>query len=215
MRTIKVWDLFVRIFHWSLVAAIIAQLLTAEDFTRLHAVVGYGIVALLTLRILWGFIGTRHARFTDFIYPPAAIFAYLKGLPRGASGRFIGHNPAGGVMVVALLTVLALTTGTGLLTYGAQGRGPLASGALGLLTPARADGGQHQTGDQRENDDPANRRDHAGSGAEAHFWKEIHETLVGLLLFLAALHVAGVVASSYAHKENLIWAMITGRKRSE
>jgi cytochrome b len=211
MPTIKVWDIFVRFFHWSLVIAIIVQLATAEDAKRVHAVVGYFIVAVLALRIIWGFIGSKHARFKDFIYPPAEITGYLKGLFRGRPKHYIGHNPAGGAMVVLLLLVLGLTTLTGLLTYGAKGKGPLALKTDGLVGISWADD-DSGNGDDDRNSHLGEENDSSREKA-SHFWKEIHETLVGILLFLAGLHVCGVIASSYVHKENLILAMITGRKK--
>jgi cytochrome b len=211
MRTIKVWDIFVRFFHWSLVITIIAQLATAEDAKGVHAAVGYLIVILLVLRVIWGFIGSKHARFKDFIYPPAEIIGYLSNLFRGRPKHYIGHNPAGGAMVVLLLFALVLTTLTGLLTYGAEGKGPLALKTEGFVRMSWAD-------DESAESDGV-RNAHLGeengvTGAEGrHFWKEIHETLVGILLFLAGLHICGAIASSYIHKENLIWAMISGQKK--
>ena len=204
MKTIKVWDLFVRIFHWSLVSAVILQLITAENFNSLHVTTGYVIVVLLILRVIWGFLGSRHARFKDFIYPPADIFGYLKDLFRGRAKHYDGHNPAGGAMVCFLLLVLGMVTLTGLLTYGAEGKGPLALKAPGLVKIASADDNK---------DDDKDHHDHEGAGAKDHFWKEIHESLVSVLIFLACLHIAGVLASSYVHKENLILAMITGYKK--
>jgi cytochrome b len=213
MRTIKVWDIFVRCFHWSLVIAIIVQLATAEDAKSVHAAVGYFIVTVLVLRIIWGFIGSKHARFKDFIYPPAEVGGYLKDLFRGRPNHYIGHNPAGGAMVVLLLFVLVLTTWTGLLTYGAEGKGPLALKTQGLVRMSWADDASGESEEGR-NSHLGEENSHT-SGKSSHFWKEIHETLVGILLFLAALHVCGVIASSYIHKENLIWAMIIGKKKVE
>lgn len=219
MKTIKVWDLFVRVFHWSLVAAVITQLATAEEFKTLHARVGYGIIVLLILRIAWGFAGARHARFADFIYPPAEIFAYLKGLLQRRPRHYVGHNPAGGAMVCALLLCLSLTTLTGLLTYGAEGKGPLAFQNMNLATRAWADTDNHDEEDRRGFHDQERGLQGPGGmdGArgKAHFWKEIHETLVNIIIFLASLHICGVIASSYLHKENLILAMITGTKKTE
>ena len=218
MKHVKVWDLFVRIFHWSLVAGVITQLATAEDLKSVHATVGYIIVALLISRIVWGFVGSRHARFTDFIYPPADIFAYLKGLIKGRPKHYTGHNPAGGAMVCALLLLLSLTTLAGLKTLGAEGKGPLAANPANVMARARADDRTDHTGDAFHHDEEGkNARDphsHAGNKAQAHFWKEIHETLVGITLFLAGLHICGVLASSYVHRENLILAMITGNKKT-
>ena len=217
MKTIKVWDLFVRVFHWSLVVAIILQLATAEDFKSAHAKIGYFIVALLILRIIWGIVGSRHARFTDFIYPPAEILSYLKSLIQGRPKHYIGHNPAGGAMVCALLFFLLLTTLTGLLVYGAEGKGPFALQPVNLVARASADDDQHRGADNhdyhgRGTYDRADHQNPGGAREKTHFWKDIHETIVGIIIFLASLHVCGVIVSSYVHRENLILAMITGKK---
>ncbi len=199
MQADKVWDIFVRIFHWSLVTAIVVQLITAEAATGVHVNVGYFIITLLFARIIWGLVGSRHARFTDFMYSPQKIMAYLKNLISGSPKHYIGHNPAGGAMVIALLLCLLLTTTAGLKTLGAEGKGPLAQLPQSLVLKAYADGGQEKA-------------DHAVAKKEEHFWKEIHEFLAGILIFLVALHICGVIVSSWRHRENLILAMITGKK---
>ena len=213
----KVWDFFIRCFHWSIVAGVITQLATAEDFKSIHANVGYMIIVLLVLRIIWGFVGSKHARFADFIYPPADIFAYLKGLVTGRPKHYIGHNPAGGAMVCMLLLVLVLTTLAGLKTLGAGGKGPLAVHPANGMLQAWADEHTFRHGDASHDDeadiDEQDQHSHAGNKAQAHFWKEIHETLVGIALVLIGIHICGVIASSYVHRENLILAMITGYKK--
>jgi cytochrome b len=217
MNTIKVWDIFVRAFHWSLVVAIITQLVTAEDAKSVHAIVGYFIVALLVLRIIWGFIGSKHARFKDFVYPPADILGYLKGLFQGRPKHYIGHNPAGGAMACLLLFTLVLTTLTGLLTYGSEGKGPFALQPASFVNSAAANDEHQRSDEDRDHHDSAeyDQKDQHGQGnlQSGHFWKELHETLVGFLLFLAGIHICGVIASSYVHKENLILAMFTGKKK--
>jgi cytochrome b len=197
MKTISVWDPFVRIFHWSLAIAIIIQLVSAEDFNQVHVRIGYFIILLLFSRFIWGFVGSKHARFADFIYPPADILAYLKSLIQGRPRRYLGHNPAGAAMVYTLLAFLVVTTLTGVLAYATKDKGPVALGPPALVTSASADSG------------------HVEGGHGAHFWKEAHESIVGIMLFLAGLHVCGVIVSSYVHKENLIRAMITGKKQIE
>lgn len=218
MKTVRVWDLFVRCFHWSLVAAVIIQLATAEDFKRVHVKVGYFIIALLISRFIWGLIGSRHARFTDFVYPPGEILSYFKGLLRGQPRRYTGHNPAGGAMVCVLLFFLLLTTLSGLLTHRAYGTSLAALQAVPAVARAWADDNGPGDDDGHSGRDSytagqAGRSGHAPDAAQAHFWKEIHETLVGIIIFLVVLHFCGVLASSYLHRENLIKAMITGNKK--
>lgn len=99
----RVWDRFVRIIHWSLVAAFAAAFLSAEAWNRLHEWTGYAAAGLVAARIIWGFVGTRHARFSDFVAGPRAVAAYLGAMARMRERRHLGHNPAGGAMILALL----------------------------------------------------------------------------------------------------------------
>ncbi|HKI60996.1 MAG TPA: cytochrome b/b6 domain-containing protein [Mariprofundaceae bacterium] len=198
--TIKVWDIGIRLFHWALVAFFAIAYITGEIETEtLHAWAGYTIMGLLTFRIVWGLIGTRHARFSDFIYSPAEIIAYLKSLLTRHPKHYLGHNPAGGAMVVLLLLSLMSISWTGLKAYEAEGKGPLAASSISLSIPtAQADDwGEHE--------------DHGNKGDE--FWEEAHEASVNFMLLLIVLHLGGVAASSLLHRENLVRAMITGNKQ--
>jgi cytochrome b len=112
--TIKVWDPFVRVFHWSLAALFLAAYVTGEDAGRVHVAAGYAIAGLIALRIVWGFVGARHARFSNFVRPPRAVLAYLRDAALLRAPRYLGHNPAGGAMIVGLLVMLL---GTGLTGY--------------------------------------------------------------------------------------------------
>jgi cytochrome b len=111
--TDRVWDPFVRIFHWSLVALFTVSFLTGDEIERLHIVAGYAIIGLLGLRIVWGFVGPRHARFSDFVRPPAESLDYMRKAIRRRAPRRLGHNPAGAIMVITLLTVLIAISATG------------------------------------------------------------------------------------------------------
>ncbi|MFN3525382.1 MAG: cytochrome b/b6 domain-containing protein, partial [Paracoccus sp. (in: a-proteobacteria)] len=110
---VRVWDVFVRLFHWSLVALIAGVWLTAEGPKALHEQLGYAIAGLIAARVVWGLIGPRHARFADFIRGPRAVLAYLRDLRAGREHRYLGHNPAGGAMIAALLLAVAGTALTG------------------------------------------------------------------------------------------------------
>jgi cytochrome b len=123
---IYVWDSFVRLFHWSLVAAFTVAYLTEKPLI-VHAWAGYVAGALILARVIWGFIGPHHARFSDFVYSPAAGLRYVRELIAFRAPRYLGHSPAGGVMVLALLVFVAATVVTGLVVYGGEHEaGPLA-----------------------------------------------------------------------------------------
>jgi len=182
---VKVWDRFVRLFHWLLVAAVLTAYFSEGEPRWLHTTAGYTVATLVLLRIVWGFIGPRHARFADFVYPPRAVFAYLAALVRRAPLRYLGHNPAGGAMVVVILLMLLATTTMGLMLYAVHDGG----GPFSLFIQK-------------------------GPEAFAHSLEEIHEILANITITLAVIHVAGVLVNSWLHRENLIKSMLTGYKRS-
>jgi cytochrome b len=124
---VYVWDPFVRVFHWTVVAAFTVAYLTEDDLLTVHVWAGYAVGALVVARIIWGFVGSPHARFSDFVYAPATAFSYVRELLRFRGPRYLGHSPGGGTMVIVLLTFLAATVATGLVVYGGdQQAGPLA-----------------------------------------------------------------------------------------
>jgi len=185
-NTVRIWDPLVRVSHWTLATAFLAAWLVGDDWLDLHVLAGYTVLGLVLFRLVWGVIGTRHARFTDFVRPPAAVLAYLKDVVRVRARRHLGHNPAGGAMVIALLLSLTFTAISGLALYGhGEFSGPLA----GLMQGAPV---------------------WLGNALE-----ELHEFFANFTLLLVVLHVAGVALASLQHGENLIRSMFTGRKRQE
>ena len=124
---VYVWDPFVRVFHWTVVVAFTVAYLTEDDLLTVHVWAGYVVGALVVARIVWGFVGSLHARFSDFVYAPATAFSYVRELLRFRGARYLGHSPGGGYMVIILLIFLAATVATGLVVYGGdQQAGPLA-----------------------------------------------------------------------------------------
>lgn len=211
-QSTKVWDPVVRIGHWSLVILFATSWLTGESESDLHIYSGYALVSLVLFRLAWGFVGSRHARFSDFLYSPSATFAYLRGLLSGTPRHYEGHNPLGGWMIVALLSCLLLTGASGLALYGAEGHGPLAGVAMpsvDVVASAYAD----------EDDDDHESHRYGEEGHEAggdeqreEFWEEVHEFFSSLTLLLVFVHIGGVFVASLLHQENLVKAMLTGRK---
>ena len=183
---IKVWDPLVRVFHWTLVSAFFIAYFTEEDFLSLHVWAGYTVLAAILIRLVWGFVGSRHAKFSDFVTSPRVAFTYLKDTLMLKAKRYIGHNPAGGLMIIAILVSLLITTVTGIAVYGAEEHaGPMATWFS-------------QNTELWES-----------------VWEETHEFFANFTLFLVIVHVGGVMVESLIHKENLVKAMWDGLKRRE
>jgi cytochrome b len=110
---IRVWDPLVRTFHWTLALSFAVAWISSEHSGRLHELAGYVAGVLVLARVAWGFSCSGYARFSQFVRPPAAVAAYLRSIATGAERRFIGHNPAGGAMIVVLLASVMATAATG------------------------------------------------------------------------------------------------------
>jgi cytochrome b len=164
-----VWDAPVRVFHWLMVLSFFTAYVTSESerWQLLHVTAGYTMVGLVAFRLLWGVIGTRHARFSAFVRGPAAVLRYLRSLFGPRPEHHTGHNPAGGLAVLALLGLTLATTAAGWATYNELG------------------------GDWLE---------------------DAHEFFANAMMLLVVVHVAAVLLSSWLHRENLVGAMISGRK---
>ncbi len=181
---VKVWDVPVRVFHWSLVAGFAAAYLSAETHKMtVHEWVGYALLALVAFRLVWGFAGSRYARFRSFIFSSQETLAYVRSLRSGHPVHYYGHNPAGALMVFALLALL------------------LAIFVSGLVTLAVIDF-----------DGPLLFLANSVSDDTAYFFRHLHDLLVNVALVLIPLHLLGVVQGSLQHKENLVRAMVTGWK---
>jgi cytochrome b len=206
MTYLAVWDPIVRYGHWALVVAFAIAFLTAEEEGgsphALHVWGGYIVGAIVVLRILWGFVGPKYARFSNFVCGPIAAAQYLVDLFGGHARRSLGHSPAGGAMVIALLVCLAGTVATGVVAYGERGNGPLAADGAVIATVAQAEANEGGGG---EAEDAEGKRS---------IVSEVHGALANITLALVVLHVLGVGLASYAHRENLVSAMLTGKKRA-
>lgn len=182
-NSVKVWDPLVRLFHWSLVVAFSTAYISSEFSDDIHVIAGYTVTGLIVFRLLWGLIGTPYARFSQFVRSPKAVWHYLVALPAGKARRYLGHNPAGGAMIIALLIALSGTVILGMATLAADHQaGPLAGSWIATI--------------------------------DEHTLEEVHEFFANSTLLLVLLHLAGVLFSSLAHKENLVRSMFTGHKPS-
>ena len=209
---IQVWDIFVRVSHWAVALGFFVAYLTEDDLMTLHAWAGYLVGALVVLRLLWGLVGPKHARFTDFVYTPRNVLAYLGKMASFRAPRHLGHSPAGGAMAVALWLGLVAVVWSDLEVYALEeGRGPLARLAPGPVVALESAGlvSTAAASDDEAEEDEHGERSESGGG----LWMEIHEVLADLVMILVALHVCGVALSCLAHRENLVRAMIDGKKR--
>ena len=130
MNRVLVWDLPQRLFHWLLVSLVVVSWVSVSvggNAMQIHLLSGYAVLTLVLFRILWGFVGGRHARFASFLRSPTAAIAYLRTLRRNDAKSYLGHNPAGGWSVVLMLTVLLVQVATGLFSNDdISAQGPLA-----------------------------------------------------------------------------------------
>lgn len=169
-RTIAVWDLPLRLWHWALAASVLAAWFTPTVYDRLHRLAGYAVIGLLAFRLVWGFWGSRYSRFRMIGVRLRAAPYYLWNLRRGITGRYIGLNPAGTLMLVALLVALAVSAITGALSVTVTFFGV--------------------------------------------WWiEDTHAYASDAVIVLVVLHIVGVVLMGMLQRQNLVRAMITGRKR--
>ena len=167
---VVVWDWPLRLFHWTLAASVLIAWFTPNAYDTVHRIAGYTMLGLIAFRLVWGFAGTRYSRFRSFIRLLRATPGFLWGLRRGQTGRYLGLNPAGAAMFVALLVLLAVSAISGWMQVTVR--------FFGVA------------------------------------WvEELHTYSSDLAMILVVIHVLGVLTMCVLQKENLVRAMITGRKR--
>jgi len=178
---VRVWDAPTRLFHWTIVTLVFVSWLSADQgYMKVHLCSGLALLALLLFRIGWGLVGSTTARFSDFLHPPRTVIGYVKGLVGGEKHLYAGHNPAGGLMVVAMIVVLLAQALTGLFAND----GLHFSGPLALLI----------------SDDVST-------------WiTGLHSLIFNAILLLVWCHVVAVGFYLFVKGDNLVKAMITGRK---
>lgn len=164
-----VWDVPVRVFHWLMVISFAGAYLSAESerWRLIHVTLGYTMGGLVVFRVVWGFVGSRYARFANFVRGLDAVKGYLKSLVFGKPEHYVGHNPAGAVAIVLLLLITLVIVASGFVIYNDMG---------------------------------------------GHLFEELHEIASNFMLLIVGIHIAGVLVASRLHSENLILAMVTGKK---
>lgn len=169
---VLVWDIPVRLFHWLMVLSFAGAYLSAESerWRLLHVTLGYTLAGLVIFRILWGFVGTRYARFSNFVRGPKAVARYVGTLLHKQPEHHTGHNPAGALAILGILGLALLVAVSGWAVYNDVG------------------------GD---------------------WFEEAHEFAANAMLAIVGIHIAGVLVSSWMHRENLIGAMFSGRKTGQ
>jgi cytochrome b len=172
MNKVLIWDLPLRVFHWSLVINFFMAYLTSESerWALIHLVSGYNVLGLILFRVLWGVVGSRYARFKQFLPTPRQLLAYLYTFQQTAKKSYPGHNPLGTVGIIMILLLGLMTSTTGIFIY-------------------------------YEIDTP--------------FGEESHEVIANIMIGFVLLHIAGVLVTSWIHKENLILSMIHGKKNAD
>lgn len=182
---IKIWDLPVRMFHWTLVIGFVLAYVSAEvGILDAHVLLGYFLIGLVAFRVLWGFVGTQYSRFRSFLFSPAETLDYVRAIRTGHPAHYYGHNPAGALMVFGLLALLVAIFMSGLVTLAViDYEGPLMFLA-------------NQVSDDT-----------------SYFFRYAHDFFVDVALLLIPLHLLGVISGSIQHKENLARSMVTGMKR--
>jgi len=168
---IKVWDPVVRLFHWTVVVACTLNLFVLEEGKYWHRVTGYVVATAILVRIIWGFIGTKHSLFVDFLPTPSKVMGQILDILDRNEKRYVGHNPLASVMMLCLMALLAATTLTG------------------WMTTLDAFWGEK-------------------------WLEELHGAIANSIMVLAFVHAGAAVIESWRHKENLVWSMVTGRKKA-
>ena len=202
----KRWDPIVKLTHWGVASAVIANALFTEEGSGWHVWVGYALAGLLLLRWLWGFVGTRNARFSAFPPNPMRAVRYIAGARKGQVQQHSSHNPLGTLMVYALWSCLAVIIASGIAMSGPPPANPNVREAGEAYEAASSEvrGYSEEEGEQEREEQE---RGESGEGGEE-VLEEVHEVAVNLLYVLIALHILGVLFETMRHGRGTVGAMI-------
>jgi cytochrome b len=197
------WDPVVKLTHWTVVAAILANALITEEGSTAHVWVGYALAGTLVLRLIWGVIGPAEARFSAFPPSPGRALAHIREIVAGKRTEHASHNPLGALMVYAIWSTLAVIIVTGVLMASAPAK---LEGQPGAAPPAAtAQRLEREEGEEHEGRE-------GGEEHEEGPLTEVHETAVNLLYVLIVLHIAGVFFETRRSGRRIVLAMLPGRR---
>lgn len=200
------WDPVVKLTHWSIALAVLANAVLTEEGSANHLWVGYGLAAILALRLLWGLVGPAEARFAAFPPSPRRAIAHVGDALAGRHAEHRSHNPLGALMVYAIWACLLVIIGTGVAMAGLPDtqsfNRPTAEATSSFVATA---------GDDDEEDEVRVSRGEGGDHEDG-IAEELHEGAANLLYGLILLHIAGVVFESRRQRRNLALAMLPGQR---
>lgn len=204
------WDVVVRLTHWGIVIAVVANALATEEGSAAHIWIGYGLAALLALRLVWGLIGPSEARFTAFPPNPRAALDHIRNLARGDHRVHGSHNPLGALNVYAIWLCLAVIIGSGIAMAGSP---PMS--AESRMERSHADS-RHVQEEPAEDDIGGSIRSETATGSaveeEGEAVEEVHGMAVYLLYLLIALHLGGILFETRRSGPGLVARMLPGRR---
>ena len=199
VKPVSLWDPVVRLTHWAIAVIVLMNAVLTEGGSQIHLWAGWIGMAVLVLRLLWGLIGPAEARFSAFPPNPRAVISHMADLVAGRPRDYSSHNPAGAAMAYALWATLAALMISGLVITGGatpmqvdDQRAAVAAGDWSVLVTDDDDGGETAARPLKK------------------AAKEVHEIAGNLILFLVALHIAGIVVESRALRRNLVKTMLLG-----
>lgn len=201
--TARRWDPIVKLTHWGIVIAVIANALVTKEGSGWHIWVGYGLAALLALRLLWGFIGPGEARFSAFPPSPRRALKHIGEIGRGEVFRHRSHNPLGALMVYAIWACLLVVIGSGIAMSGPPPADPTVRAEHSETISVTPEVRGEEAGEREEGEE-------GGEEEEGGALGEVHETAVYLLYLLIALHLGGVVFETRRSGREIVGAMIPG-----
>lgn len=205
------WDPIVKLTHWSIVLAVLANAIVTEEGSAAHVWVGYALAGILGLRLLWGLIGPAEARFSAFRPSLRRAIAHIQEIRQGKKSEHISHNPLGALMVYAIWSCLLVIITTGIAMAGVPGNGDR-DGAPFAATELS---GPASPPEEEEESEGREGSDEQGQGGEEHeegAMTEVHEVAANLLYLLILLHIAGVIFETRRSGKHVVLAMLPGHR---